>query len=599
MNPEKKSCQNCKQNFIIKPEDFEFYNKIKVPAPTFCPECRAARRMNFRNTRTLYKRKIEGEDKEVIAMYSPDSPVKVYHEDYFWSDKWDAMEYGKDYDFNRSFFEQIKESMLKMPWPHRGALNDINSDYCNQAVNIKNCYLAFNIGNSENIAYGETISETKDSLDIDEVQSSELCYWLYDCKKCHNVFFSSECSECRNVFFSKNLINCHDCFGCVSLKNKEYHIFNHPYSREEYFQKLKTFDLGSYNGTLKFNNDLQKFQLQFPKKFYHGRNNNNVSGDYLKHCKNTKHSFVCQNLEDCSYCQLIFFYKSRDCFDTAIAGGDLLYELVEGLGYNTHFCWNMWGSKPLVPDIYDTQYSMWCQNSSHLFGCVGLRNKQYCILNKQYTKEEYEKLVPRIIDHMNTLPYIDKQGRIYKYGEFFPPELSPFSYNETIAQEYFPLTQEQAESQGYRWKEEANRDLKIDLPSESLPDHIKDVEDSIVGQVIECSHSASHCNEQCTKAFKIIKPELDFYRKMNLPLPRLCPNCRHYQRIKQRNPLKLWERQCECQGQTSQLKNQNQYQNTSKHFHGTNPCPNTFQTSYSPDRPEIIYCDECYKQEVA
>jgi hypothetical protein len=55
-------------------------------------------------------------------------------------------------------------------------------------------------------------------------------------------------------------------------------------------------------------------------------------------------------------------------------------------------------------------------------------------LNRQYTKEEYELLVPKIIEKMMS------DG---EWGEFFPAILSPFGYNETVAQEYFPLTREE------------------------------------------------------------------------------------------------------------------------------------------------------------
>jgi hypothetical protein len=48
----------------------------------------------------------------------------------------------------------------------------------------------------------------------------------------------------------------------------------------------------------------------------------------------------------------------------------------------------------------DTYYTYNCHYCSHLFGCIGLRNKEYCILNKQYSKEEYERLVPQIIAYM-------------------------------------------------------------------------------------------------------------------------------------------------------------------------------------------------------
>ena len=195
---------------------------------------------------------------------------------------------------------------------------------------------------------------------------------------------------------------------------------------------------------------------------------------------------------------------------------------------------------------------------------------------------------------MNSMPYTDNKGRIYKYGEFFPPELSPFSYNESIAQEYFPLSAEAAAKAGFNWKQPEERNIKIDLKSEDLPDHIKDVDNNIVNKVIECQHQ-SKCNEQCTTAFKIIQPELDFYKKMNLPLPRLCPNCRHYQRLKQRNPLKLWKRQCQCNGDKS---SNEVYTNTISHLHGTESCPNEFETTYSPERQEIVYCEKCYQMEV-
>jgi hypothetical protein len=327
----------------------------------------------------------------------------------------------------------------------------------------------------------------------------------------------------------------------------------------------------------------------------------------------------------------------KDVYDGVGVGvqGELLYEdsIVTLSVSKVMFSAMIWTGH----DIY---YSNNCHNCSNLFACVGLRSKQYCILNKQYTKEEYEELVPKIIQHMNDMPYVDKMGRVYEYGEFFPPELSPFSYNETIAQEYFPLTKEEAINQGYSWKEEETRNYQITLKTEDIPDNIKDVNDEILEQVIQCGHNSTprppgtpefntppsghpstrgelnlelnspsvkgwqaskpdgvvnSCNEQCTTAFKIIPRELDFYRRMNLPLPRLCPNCRHYQRLKQRNPLKLWERQCQCNGNKS---SNGIYQNTIIHSHGENPCPVEFQTSYAPERLEIVYCEKCYQQEV-
>jgi len=332
----------------------------------------------------------------------------------------------------------------------------------------------------------------------------------------------------------------------------------------------------------------------------HGRKNVNVTGEYIYNCKNVKDSYVATNSEDSRYCQFIIFTETFDCYDSSIVGwgSRLTYEVsVSGHGLNRmKFCFECW------PDCRNMDYSINCHSSHNLFGCVGLRHKQYCILNKQYTKKEYQALVPQIIQHMNKMPYTDKKGRIYKYGEFFPPELSPFGYNETIANEYFPLTKEEAIKQGYNWYDKPKSEYKPTIKASNLPNNIKDVDNSILKEVIACAncHSRESGNPasgspiklgmtsgelKMTKkettscagsnVFRIIPQELKFYKKMNLPLPRLCPDCRHRERIKQRNPLKLWKRQCMKKG-----------------------CNTTFQTTYAPDRKEIIYCEACYNKEV-
>jgi hypothetical protein len=41
-----------------------------------------------------------------------------------------------------------------------------------------------------------------------------------------------------------------------------------------------------------------------------------------------------------------------------------------------------------------------------------------------------------------------------EWGEFFPHELSPFGYDETVAQEYFPMTEEEVKNMPrfHEWK---------------------------------------------------------------------------------------------------------------------------------------------------
>jgi len=110
---ETRKCQNCKASFAIEPEDFKFYEKMQVPPPTFCPMCRFQRRLMFRNERALYKDKCDLCGEDMISVFSPDKPFKVYCSPCWWSDNWDPLASGQEYDPSRNFFEQMKEVQLK------------------------------------------------------------------------------------------------------------------------------------------------------------------------------------------------------------------------------------------------------------------------------------------------------------------------------------------------------------------------------------------------------------------------------------------------------------------------------------------------------
>ncbi|MEI7810401.1 MAG: hypothetical protein WCI41_02470 [bacterium] len=574
-NSQNKICQNCKKEFVIEQEDFNFYEKIKVPPPTFCVECRRSRRWVWRNERAYYKRECNapGHTEEIISIYKPESSAVVYDQKYWWGDKWDSLSYGKDYDFSKSFFQQYKELLEKIPFIALSNTQSINSDYCSSTAWNKDCYLISASGLNEKVLYSNRLTKDKDSLDLYIVDNSELCYDSMYCTRCYRLFFSKECEACNNSMFLYNCKNCQNCFGCTNLRGSSYCFFNKQLSKEEYEEKIKSLNIGSWNS-------LQEIKEKFYNEIYLNSihkyadlvNSQNSTGDHLHNTRNCIecYDFPGDNNENCKFVDWSGF-GSKELHDTGPGAGWKSELLYEGLDINNSS--NIIGGF-VCYDSSNCFYSGYIQSSNNVFGCYGLHSKQYCILNKQYTKEEYEELVLKIIKHMNEMPYIDSKGRIYKYGEFFPSELSPFAYNETIAQEYFPLTKEQAQDQGYKWKDKEERNYNIDIYNKDILDNIKDVDTTITNKVIECSHKGE-CNEQCTEAFKIIPDELQFYQRMNLPLPRLCPNCRHYNRLKQRNPLKLWHRSCMKEG-----------------------CTNEFETSYAPDRPEIIYCESCYNKEI-
>jgi len=590
MDQETKSCQNCKQNFVIETEDFDFYKKIDVPAPTFCPECRMIRRMTWRNERGLHKNKCQATGKDVISMFSPESKTIVYERDYWWSDNWDQLSSGRDYDFSKPFFEQYRDLFYSAPLPNIANSNCIRSDYSNELADCKDCYLTYASFNNENLSYSRGGVQSRDSFDLDTVLKGEQCYNDILCGGIYKVNFSYDSDDSMNSDFLQACKNMKNSLGCINLNNKSYSIFNKQYTKEEYENERKNYDFGSYKALEYFKKEFQEFILKYPRRYAFVVQSQDTTGDNVigaKNCKNVFDAF--DNIENCKFAaHTITIKDSYDGYGFGV-NSELLYEGVDsginGSRYKftafTHSCHNV-------------EYTYGCHNSSYLFGCVGLRSKQYCILNKQYTKEEYEELLPKIKKHMQEMPYIDSKGRVYFYGEFFPSDISPFSYNETIAQEFFPINQEKANEMGYSWTNMARQNYEVTKRTEDLPDHIKDVPDSILKDIIECVHKGD-CNDQCTKAFRVIEKELQFYRKNNFALPRLCPNCRHAERMKKRTQLKLWDRKCDCNGTESK---DGVYKNTVGHFHKDSACPTEFKTAYSPEKPEMLYCQQCYNTEV-
>ncbi|MEZ6209399.1 MAG: hypothetical protein R3B64_02395 [Candidatus Paceibacterota bacterium] len=579
MQSETKQCQNCKNDFIIEPDDFAFYEKIKVPPPTFCPDCQLQRRLAYRNTHSLYKRKDSFTGKDILSIYSSDKNLVVIDQKDWWGDGWDPMDYGIDYDFSRSFFEQWKVFRNHVPLMSLSNSKAVNSEYCNVAEESYDCYLISACWKSERDMYCDSIHITKDSLDLHVVFRSEFCYEDVSCADAYQLFYSQDVHSSTSSYFLYDCRGCTDCFMSSNLRNKSYVFRNKQLTKEEYLTKIKQINMSSYSEIIELKKEFNKMKLDSIHRYANILHSNNVTGDNVENANNCKSCFnVTDGLEDCKN---VFWggMKAKEVYNSGpgVGDGQMMYDVFDtGIGaYRNLFT-------SVVYEGLNVEYSFNCYNCAELFACIGLRNKKYCILNKQYTKEEYVEMVEKIKQHMNDFPYTDKAGNVYKYGEFFPVELSPFSYNETVAHDYFPLDKNQALKRGYSWKDKEEKNYIPTVLSKDLPNDIKDVNNSILNEIIECEHKGT-CLCRCSQAFKIMPSELIFYKRFNIPLPRLCYGCRHQNRFNMRNPLKLWHRSCMCDKEG--------------HNH-EGKCPNEFETSYAPDRPEIVYCESCYQKEV-
>jgi len=555
MNQETRHCQNCKQEFVIEPDDFTFYEKMKVPAPVNCPQCRFQWRALWRNEMYLYNRKCGLCGKAIVAMYHPDSSYTVYCQDCWLSDKWDPASYAQDYDAKRPFFDQMGELLKRVPKAGTYISNDIgpnvNSEYANFAGSLKDCYLVFNCSPEiENCSYSRGLGYCRDVLDGYYDDKVESGYEVVNVHNSANIAFSQNVNDCLDSWYLYGCSGCQKCFGCVNLRHKSYHFLNQPFSKEDYEKKVNEIK-GSHEKMEVFRKEFEKLVIGAP----HRENNNlkspNSSGEYIFESKNCRDSFEVSFCEDSRY---LFSNKNvKDCYDL-IGHGRQSEMLLDNVAVGTSR--NVIGSWWTITS-HDMFYTFGLRSSDNCFGCDSLKSAHYCILNKQYSEEEYLKITETIISEL--------KGKNL-FGMFFPPALSLFAYNETVAQDNFPLTKEEAIQLGYRWQDNLQMTRgKETIKSWEIPDHIKDVKDSILNEVFTC--------DSCGRNYKLIQSELQFYRKMNLPLPRKCFFCRHADRLNKRGPMSIFDRKCA-------------------------KCSKFIKTNFAPDRPEIVYCEQCYQQEV-
>lgn len=537
-----KKCTQCGVGFQVIQEDLDFYDKISpifagekfaIPAPNMCPGCRMRLRMTFRNESSLYHRKCSKSGQKIIAMYDENVPFPVYSPKEWFGDSWDGRDYGRDFDFSRSFFEQFVELRDKVPHLSLVSSNNQNCDFCNIVGECKDSYLIYGSVHCEGCLYGSPFS-CKKCVDSLLLRNSELCLECMDSDKLYNCAYCQNCSNSNDLKFCDSVHNSSDCFACVNLSHKKFCIFNEQYSEEEYKKNMAKIDLkqeGMIRIVMAKFNDLKK---ELPQRCYIGTNNEDVSGNYIFNSKNCHDAYGLGECRDVKYSfQLLKLDDSQDVNNGEYA--ELIYNVSALFGSVSRcaFSYFLWDQ---LDSVY---YSGFCnKNVMDCFGCVGLKHSQYCILNKQYTKEEYEKMVAKIIKYMIGTG---------EWGEFFPASVSTFAYNESVASEYYPMSKEEVLKNGFKWKE------------------MDGAENTGATDAVKC--------EVTGKPFRIIPQEKEMYEKFALPLPKRSPKQRHIDRIAMRNPMKLWRRKC-------------------------SKCGELVETSFEPERKEIIFCEKCYREEV-
>jgi hypothetical protein len=552
-----RTCRFSGEKFYVRPEDVEFYKKIRVPLPTLSPSERIRRRLAYAPGYEFSKVKSGATGKEVVTVYSPRTPFKIYEHHIWFSPEFDPSYYAAEVDLTRTFFDQWRRLQLIVPRPNLNTDHtNVNSDYTNNSFKLKNCYFTFDALEGENLYYFECCERNKECVDCWSCNGSDSCYqsWGDNLFKC---FFVHNSQNCLESYFLFDCRNCEHCFMSSNLRNKKYCFFNEQLTKEEYEKQVKKINLGDYRVLQKYIEQFRSLRVTAIRKPVIGERAINSYGSWIFDSRDCYYVHYAYDSERVAYS--IGFGRSRDSYD--LLGGnnsELCYELSVTQSENNY------GVKfsSFVNESRNLEYCDLCRNCHDCFGCIGLTDKSFCIFNKQYTEEEYWKR----IDEIKTVAL--RRG---EYGEFFPPEYSPFPYNFSIVSAYPGYEDiDVARRYGYQFEKMAKplpASNENAILSEQLPPDIKNVDNSILNAVILDTLSQ--------KKFRIAKYELDFYRMHNFPLPRTHPIIRMAQWRKDLDlRLRFYDLVCA-------------------------KCGKAIQSMYAPDRPEKnIWCESCYLKEL-
>ncbi|MBI4836565.1 MAG: hypothetical protein HY817_04880 [Candidatus Abawacabacteria bacterium] len=466
----------------------ELSQKFGVDLSKIDPLAQLRAIMAWYPNKKLYNRVSTKSGKSIISVYHEKAICPVYSHEEWYADDWESPSLA--IDLNKSFFAQFRK--LQQIAPVVGLLSSMqeNAEYCQDSEGLKNCYLVFDALNCQDVYYSARIYNSRDCVDVYWVMDSEL---LYDCVYMFNCYNARYSFNCHNVSDSAFLFNCRNvkhAFMCSGLRNKEYCIYNKQVTKEEYEAFVKEIKWSDYQTIVelkkKFISEVIPTSV-IPPAFLD--NCDNVEGNYLKNTANALNAFESFDLKD--------IYNVFQCAKGHdIAGAYMCNDRVEkcfqcvatGIAvYEVRNCAFVWHSSYM-------EYCYLCLNCQNCFGCIGLRNKQYHIFNKPYPKEEYEKRVTELKEKMK------ERG---EYDQFFPLEMSPFPYEDTIASDLFD-----------------NKDNAV-FAAEYV--HI--------GQSITVDPAAVQICTVSGKSFRYITQELQFYTKHAIPLPRISPALRYRARM--------------------------------------------------------------------
>ncbi len=488
--------------WMLTDTEIDWCKKFNVPPATVSPETRWKHHGVWYVGYQYWYQSHPETRKPIICTVHPATGIKVLP-DKEWFEK-DFLSHGREYQLDRPFFEQWRELQLAVPMPaSRNHVEPVNSIAFVSQGDEDSYFVG--ASKTKRTYYAHAAMDVEDCAEVYESSKLQECFNVADSSRLHRCSFVRASYDCLNSSFLFDCRNCEFCFGATNKRNKKYLWWNEQLTKEEWEKRRAEVDLGS---RAVVSEQMQRFRTFVRERAVWPENFNDhaidSTGEYLFKTTRVMDSYLCgEGAIDQYFCNFSFGQSENNAFTGYPVNGSDMYSCASISGRRQKFCF-------LTIRSENMEYCMLCYNCTDCFGCIGLQRKQFCIFNKQYTEEEYWKRVDALRCTM-----LDRG----EYGEFYPAGFSPSYPGDSGAMYWFGATKEELKKMGVmEFEPESLGAIGEELADPSkmrnvseLPDYVRDLTDDWIGVPL--------FDPVANRRFAMIRPEVEFYRRMNVAPP--------------------------------------------------------------------------------
>lgn len=538
---------------------------IQLPLPTLCPEIRLLQKLLFINQTKFYNNACALSGQKTISRLSPQSGYAIYTNKNRSSDERESSDYGMDIDEHKSVMDHICHLTQATPYQDLiGSLSntETNAVYTNYTSDIADSYMVWDANNVEKSCYSMLILNATYAIDCLSCSYVENCYQCVDSDHIFACFYCTKVVWTKYSRYMTDCQNCDYCIGCVWLNGKKYYILNQASDEQTYHKTLEKLQDKEYRE--QFVHQWMDISNNRPRPAVTIVGSEDVSGSDILESNRVHWSFTIRDSQDICYSYNL--QSSQDCLDVFSYGHEsyCMYNSVQAWRYSHHIY-----RSSTIGKWENLFYCIEVKKSKNCFGCVNMRDKEYCIFNKQYTKEQYESIVPKLLERI--------QSEWSGY-DFLWSQCSPFPYNDTFAMMYFPIRTIHYPSTSQVLDQNGQLDVYVDDTESfiskawlqvsngvrrpiwwrnkqweiNIPDNIELLYKEDVANIQDYDSTILHKAIVCEvsgRPFRIVAIELEFYKKYRLDLPTIHPDIRHEKRFLSRANRTLHIRSCSQTGE--------------------------------------------------